>query len=122
MDNASVIRGKHSPALRLLVATRARRGASTSTACRPAFDIGISLDSPFPLGSRNFPGGASGGQIARAEDLLATLAGFLGSAEQTSNIRDRTSGFVPGLELRRRYSFNSLAAYVSDNWKIAAAA
>ena len=118
MDNASVIRGKHSLRFgfwsqRVLVESFNFNGV------RPAFDIGISLDSPFPLGSRNFPGGASGGQIARAEDLLATLAGILGSAEQTSNIRDRTSGFIPGLELRRRYSFNSLAAYVSDNWKIA---
>ena len=118
MDNASVIRGKHS--LRFgFWSQRVLVESFNFNGLRPAFDIGISLDSPFPLGSRNFPGGASSEQIARAEDLLATLAGILGSAEQTSNIRDRTSGFVPGLELRRRYSFNSLAAYVSDNWKIA---
>ncbi len=117
MNNASVIRGKHSLRFgfwsqRVLVESFDFAGT------RPAFDIGISLASPFPLTSRNFPGGASAGQIADAEDLLASLAGLLGSAEQTFHIRDRTSGFVPGMELRRRYSFNSLAAYVSDNWKI----
>lgn len=117
MNNASVIRGKHSLRFgfwsqRVLVERFNFNGV------RPAFGVGISLESPFVLTSRNFPGGASAAQIADAEDLLATLAGLLGSASQTFNVRDRTSGFVPGLELRRRYSFNSFAAYVSDNWKI----
>ena len=74
MDNASVIRGKHS--LRFgFWSQRVLVESFNFNGLRPAFDIGISLDSPFPLGSRNFPGGASSEQIARAEDLLATLAG-----------------------------------------------
>ena len=117
MNNASVIRGKHS--LRFgFWSQRVRIESFDFAGVRPSFSIGISLESPFTLNSRNFPGGASDAQIADAESLLATLAGLLGSASQTFHVRDRASGFAPGLELRRRYSFNSLAGYVSDNWKI----
>ncbi len=116
-NNTSVIRGNHS--LRFgFWSQRVLIERFDFSGTRPGFGVGISIVSPFILTSRNFPGGVSGTQAAAAEGLLATLAGLLGSARQSFNVRDRGSGFIPGLELRRNYSLNSFAGYVTDNWKL----
>ena len=43
----------------------------------PGFVLGVSLDSPFALSTRFFPGGVSGADLGGADALLSTLAGLV---------------------------------------------
>ena len=62
--------------------------------------------------------GAGASDAASADDLLATLAGFVDSFSQNFNVTSRTSGFVPGVTNLRHYSLNNYAGYAQDNWKV----
>jgi hypothetical protein len=83
----------------------------------PTYNIGISATNPNGLVASDFPGGISSSFLARANSLLATLAGFISSASQTFNITSTTSGFVPGAENRRHFSLDTYAWYFGDQWR-----
>ncbi|MBI1352719.1 MAG: hypothetical protein GC160_00125 [Acidobacteria bacterium] len=85
---------------------------------RPTLQVGLDNDSQYLLSSASFPGGIASDDLFRAEDLLATLAGVVGRANQTFNVQDRTSGYVPGAEYRRRYRFNIGSLYLHDDFKL----
>ena len=82
---------------------------------RPTLNLGLDADSQYLLNAASFPGGIASEDLFVAEDLLATLAGVVGRATQTFNVRDRSSGYVPGAEFRRRYRFDTAALYVHDD-------
>ena len=84
----------------------------------PGFGLGVSLDSPFALSTRFFPGGVSGADLAGADGLLATLAGLVSAGSQTFNVPSRSAGFVPGAELRRNFRLNNQSFYVQDSWRV----
>src|SRR5690606_17867585 len=84
---------------------------------RPTLNVGLDSNSQYLLSTSFFPGGVAADDLFRAEDLLATLAGVVGRATQTFNVRDRNSGYVPGAEFRRRYSFDQASLYIQDDFK-----
>ena len=84
----------------------------------PGFGLGVSLDSPYGLTTRFFPGGISGEDLFGAEALLATLAGLVSAGSQTFNVPSRSAGFVPGAELRRNFRLNSQSFYIQDSWRV----
>ncbi len=86
---------------------------------RPTLNIGLDNNSQYLLNTSFFPGGVASDDLFRAEALLATLAGVVGRATQTFNVRDRSSGYVPGAEFRRRYSFDQASLYFQDDFKLA---
>ncbi len=84
----------------------------------PTMDLGISVESPYQLPGAFFPGGIAASGLGTARSLLATLGGIVGSAAQSFNVRDTSSGFVSGQEYRRRYRYDSVAGYFQDNLKL----
>ena len=84
----------------------------------PAMSLGVGVQSPFQLAATSFPGGIGTADLATAEALMTTLAGLITSAGQTFNVRDRSSGFVEGLEQRRRYRYDTVAAYFQESLKV----
>ena len=84
----------------------------------PAMTLGIAARSKYQLSGALFPGGIASGDLGAAQSLLATLAGIISRADQSFNVRDRTSGFVSGQESRRRYRFDTLAGYFQDSLRI----
>jgi len=69
------------------------------------------------LTSKQLPG-ISQNDLANANQLLATLGGYIDSDSQTFNVTSRTSGFVPGAPYVRHFRMNQYAFYVQDKWKI----
>ena len=117
MNNTSYQRGKHN--LRFgFWSQRVYVESFNSAGTTPAFGLGVSLDSPFALSTRFFPGGISGSDMAVAEALLATLGGLVSGGSQTFNVSSRDQGFVPGAELRRNFRLNSHALYLTDSWRV----
>ncbi len=82
----------------------------------PTYTLGIGSGNTGLVNSQ-LPG-ASRSDVTAANNLLATLAGYVTSYSQTFNIADRTSGFVPGTSFVRRYTFNDYAFYAQDAWRI----
>jgi len=50
--------------------------------------------------------------------MLATLAGYVTSYNQTFNINSRTSGFVSGATYARHLSLDNYSFYIQDGWKM----
>ncbi|HEX4137142.1 MAG TPA: TonB-dependent receptor [Bryobacteraceae bacterium] len=69
------------------------------------------------LTSRNLPG-ITQDDLAEANQLLATLGGYLDSSSQTFNVTSRTSGFVPGAGNVRNFQLSEYDLYVQDSWKV----
>jgi hypothetical protein len=62
--------------------------------------------------------GISQTDLANANQLLATLGGYVDGYSETFNIASRTSGFVPGVPYLRHFRVTDFAFYVQDKWKI----
>ncbi len=117
MNNTSYQRGNHN--LRFGAwSQRVYVESFNSAGTTPGFSLGVSLDSPFALSTRFFPGGISGVDMAAAETLLATLGGLVSSGSQTFNVPSRDREFIPGAELRRNFRLNSHAFYLTDSWRV----
>ena len=84
----------------------------------PRMTLGIGAQSIYQLSGALFPGGIAASDLGTAQSLLATMAGIISSASQSFNVRDQSSGFVPGQEHRRRYRFDTVAWYFQDSFKI----
>ncbi|MGH8245162.1 MAG: TonB-dependent receptor domain-containing protein [Gammaproteobacteria bacterium] len=81
----------------------------------PTYTLGTGTGNPSLTGS-HLPGIGST-DLAAANNLLATLAGYLTSYTQTFNVKDRTSGFVNGAANVRNWILDNYAGYFSDTWK-----
>ena len=117
MNNTSHQRGNHN----------IRFGASAqrvyvenfnSAGTIPSFGLGVSLDSPFALSTRFFPGTMASVDIGPPSTLLATLSGLISAGSQTFNVPSRSEGYVRGAELRRNFRLHSQAFYLQDAWRI----
>ncbi len=84
----------------------------------PTYTLGISTAQTKALTTSQFPGGVNSTDFANANNLLATLAGITSTAAQTFNVTTPTSGYVNGATNGRHYPYDSLAAYVGDQWRI----
>lgn len=69
------------------------------------------------LTTRDLPG-ISQADLANANQLLATLGGYVDGYSQTLNVTSHTSGFVPGAPFLRHFQLTDFALYVQDKWKI----
>jgi hypothetical protein len=114
MDNASYIRGKHNFQFGFNL-QQLRVRDFDYLGIYPLYTIGVGQNRG--LTGADLPG-APASEITVANNLLAQIAGFVDTAEQTFNIADRDSGFKPGNPNIRNYRFLTTAFYFQDNWKV----
>ena len=83
----------------------------------PRYGIGIGPGAGNPeLSATQLPGiGAA--DLNTANQLLATLAGYVNSYVEQFNVTSRTSGFVPGAPRRAHLRENNFDLYFQDTWK-----
>lgn len=82
----------------------------------PTYSLGIGTGNTG-LATAQLPGGSSA-DLTSANNLLATLAGYITSATQTFNAADRTSGFAKGAGNVRHNRFDNYALYAEDAWRV----
>jgi len=117
-DSASHQRGDHSLRFGFWL-QRINAETFDEAGVLPSYLIGIDSLSKLALGTNDFPGGVKAEDLFTAQDLMASLAGVVAQATRASNVRDASSGYVDGLEFRRRYSLNQFALYFQDKWRLA---
>jgi len=85
----------------------------------PVVTFGFSTAAPtsVQLTSSQFPGGISAADLANANAAASMLGGVVSSVAQTYQVKDKTSGYVPGLPSDERYTLDNIASYVQDNWR-----
>jgi hypothetical protein len=85
----------------------------------PEVVFGFSAAAPgsVQLSAGQFPGGISAADLAAANSWLSFLSGTIGAVGQTFQVRDRSSGFVPGIPSNANYSLNNTAVFLQDNWR-----
>jgi len=62
--------------------------------------------------------GVSSADLATANQLLATLGGYIDGYSQTFNVTSRTSGYQAGAGTVRNLRLNEYDLYAQDNWKV----
>jgi hypothetical protein len=82
----------------------------------PTYTLGIGTGNTG-LSAAQLPG-ISSNDLADANALLATLAGYYTSSAQTFNVTSRSSGYVPGQAAVNNYALKNYAFYSGDNWRI----
>jgi hypothetical protein len=119
--NGSYLRGNHTFSFGWQ-SQYIRTAPFTCFSCPASYFVGMSSGNPAtlqpgkpPIG--DFPGGASSSVVTRANNLLASLAGFLNNGSDEFNVTSRTSGFVSSATNLRNYSLNNHAFYFSDSWR-----
>jgi hypothetical protein len=118
MDNATWVRGRHT-----LKFGYQFQGVHVRTydytGVVPEYNVGTSSSNQSNnlLYSSDLPK-ISSADLNTANLLLASLAGLLDNASLTYNITSKTSGFVPGAPYLRHFTYNNLAFYGQDEWKV----
>jgi hypothetical protein len=86
----------------------------------PEVTFGFSAAAPasVQLTSAMFPGGISAVDLNNANLTAAFLGGVVSSVRRTFQVRDATSGFVPGIPSIERYTLDNVATYIQDNWRL----
>ena len=114
-DNANWVRGAHTISFGFQ-SQILRVEQYNDAGIAPTFTLGIGTGNTGLL-SGQLPG-ISAADLAGANNLLATLAGYITGAAQTFNVTSRTSGFVNGAGLLRHNRFDNYALYAEDAWRI----
>jgi len=117
-DNASFVLGSHQ--LQMGGSWQRNRVNPYNFANRfPTATTGFSAAAParVQLTSAMFPGGISATDLARANAAAAFLGGVVSSVSQTFQVKDKTSGFVPGIPSDENYTLDNIALFVQDNWR-----
>ena len=85
----------------------------------PEASFGFSAAAPanVQLQSAMFPGGISAADLNNANLTAAMLGGVVSQVRQVFQVRDATSGFVPGIPANERYTLDNIALYVQDSWR-----
>ena len=85
----------------------------------PTVSFGFSAAAPasVQLTSARFPGGISAADLSNANNMVAWLGGVTSSVSQTFQVRDQSSGYVPGLPSNENYTLDNMSAYLQDNWR-----
>jgi hypothetical protein len=85
----------------------------------PFYDVGIdSTNQATNLLTSAYLPNIGATDLNNANLLLATLGGLLNDDNVTYNVNSRTSGFVPGAPYLRHFTYNNLAFYGQDEWKV----
>src|SRR5882672_7589304 len=84
----------------------------------PSVAFGFSAAAPaaVQLTAAQLPG-ISAADLASANALLSTLSGTITSVSQFFEVRNRTSGYVPGIPNERNYRLNNTAMFLQDGWR-----
>ena len=114
-SNAAYVTGRHNFQFGFQ-AQQIRTAPFNDAGITPTYTIGIGTGNPG-LTAAQLPG-ISSTDLAAANLLLASLAGYVTSYSQTFNVKDRTSGFVSGATRLRNFSLDNYALYFQDSWKI----
>jgi hypothetical protein len=114
-DSATWIHGRHSIGFGVQGQKVTIRNYNYA-AIVPTYALGIGTGNTG-LTAAQLPG-ISATDLASANTLLATLAGYLTSDAQTFNVTSRTSGYVNGAPNLRNLLFSNYAAYVTDTWRV----
>src|SRR5262249_31312790 len=115
LDNASYVRGRHTFQFGFQM---------QKISVEPFNEAGITPTYTFGIGTGKVGLtnaqllGASQADVTAANNLLASLAGYITSNSQTFNVKDRTAGFVKGAENRRHFLLYDYAGYGTDTWKV----
>lgn len=113
-DNATWVKGRHTFQFgfhsQLIRVESYNEAAITAT-----YNIGISANNNINIDAA-LPG-ISAADRTIANNLLAFHAGFLTTANQTFNVKDRTSGFLPNQAQVRNFTNDNYAFYFQDKWK-----
>ena len=119
LDNASLVRGAHSLQFGAnLQAIRIRPYNFANILPRATFGYSPAAPASVQLTAAQFPGGISAADLARANEMAAMLSGAVTEVRQTFQVRDTSSGFLPGIPNERNYSLDDIALYVQDSWTI----
>lgn len=114
-DNATWVHGQHS----LSFGVQGQRVTIRNynyAGITPSYGLGIGTGNQGLLAAQ-LPG-ISSTDLASANSLLATLAGYLSTDAQTFNVTSRNSGYVNGATNLRNLLFSNYAAYVTDTWRV----
>ena len=117
-DSANWVKGRHN----LLMGgswQRQRINPYNFAGQYPTVTFGFSGAAPssVQLTSSKFPGGISAADLASANAMSAWLGGIATTVSQTYQVRDATSGYVPGIPANERYTLDNIALYAQDNWR-----
>ncbi|HYK63288.1 MAG TPA: TonB-dependent receptor, partial [Bryobacteraceae bacterium] len=118
MDNATWVQGRHA-----LKFGHFLQGVHVRTydyaGVVPIYNVGTSSANQGGnlLFTQDLPG-ITALDLNNANLLLASLAGLLDNASVTYNVTSRNSGFVPGAPYLRHFTYDNLAFYGQDEWKI----
>jgi hypothetical protein len=83
----------------------------------PQYNLAVGTTTP-QLTTGSFAGGISSANLTTANQLYALLGGIIPSGQETFNVADATSGFVPGIGLRQSYAYENYSFYASDQWRV----
>ncbi|MEP6537041.1 MAG: TonB-dependent receptor [Bryobacteraceae bacterium] len=114
-DGVSYIRGRHNFQFGFQMQHVAVQAVDASGSV-PTYYLGIGSGNTG-LTRSQIPG-INTSDLAKANDLLAVLAGYVTSYTETFNVKDRSSGYVSGAPNLRHFSLNDYSFYGQDNWKI----
>jgi hypothetical protein len=114
-SNAAYVAGSHSLQFGFQ-AQQIRTAPFNDAGITPTYTIGMGTGNPGLTAAQL--AGISSTDLAAANSLLASLAGYVTSYSQTFNVKDRTSGFVSGATRLRHFSLDNYAWYLQDNWRI----
>ncbi len=121
-DNATYVRGKHTFSFGVqsyvLHQYLYAPGPTLGYSAIPGYALGLSSAAPFSFSTNNIPG-AQSTYATTANNLLATLAGVVGSYSQQYNVTSQTSGFVPNAQSIHNYVYNTYSGYLADSYKVA---
>lgn len=88
----------------------------------PTYSLGVNVNTPQIstaqfTNAALFPGGVPTAQRAGANSLLALLGGIVTGGSATFNVKDKTSGFIPGATQSRIFNVKSYGLFLSDQWR-----
>ena len=83
----------------------------------PRYLVGISVANPHGLSPEQFFGGVSAQDFEAAQNLLATLSGFVANGARSFNVTTR-KGLFAAVPFRRNFFLNTSSAYVQDSWRL----
>ena len=115
MDNAHLGAGRHNVQFGFQMQP-VGTGSFGETNITPVYVLGSGPANPGLTGA-HLPG-IRALDLPAANNLLATLAGYVSVYLQNFYVSSRTSGFVDGAPSRRHYKLNNYALYAQDNWRL----
>src|SRR5262249_9744593 len=114
-DNANWVKGPHTVSFGFQ-GQISRIEVYNDAGITPSYGLGIGSGNTG-LTATQLPG-INATDLAAANTLLSTLAGYITSYTQTFNVASRTSGYVKGQTNLKHLKYDNYAFYGQDSWKL----